>query len=163
MSSYREKQSSIRFESTAYPSSSLGIVGPLFGEASRVPGTDFASSKGGVCGADVGVCDEEKGAEDWRIWPYGCMLPGRFCISTDGIDMGGWRARFGSVAACRIFHLSSSSSRRISALVCRRFRVEVGRITQSRFIRRHREHGSWCVVCCSTSQRIYVESAKRLW
>lgn len=56
----------------------------------------------------------------------------------------------------RMFHLSSSNSRRISALVCRKLRVDVGSMRHSKFIFLQRLHGSCGVLCCSTSQRIWV-------
>jgi hypothetical protein len=53
-----------------------------------------------------------------------------------------------------MFHRSSSSSRRISALVCRRFLVDVGKIRHSRPIFLQRPQGSCGTLCCSTSHRI---------
>jgi hypothetical protein len=68
-----------------------------------------------------------------------------------------------------MFHRSSSSSRRISAFVCRRFLVDVGKIRHSRPIFLQRPQGSCGTLCCSTSHRICkvsqsnIPSSQLIW
>ena len=144
---YNAKQSSIFRASTTNPSRARGSVGPFalpFMSLGMEPG--IPRSMDGLMLASVqGALGLEKlpfpGSWGLRKELASAKLPGVECTSP-------W-------PPWRMFQRSSSSSRRISAFVWRRLRVEVGRMRHSRFIFLQRLHGSWGVLCCSTSQRIW--------